>query len=374
MQRTSFNSLRYLNDSKNQLIRLFIILILLLIVTFISYKVKLAIIVPYLLCGDILYGLFFLLNLIFWLIATIKSQIDISLLASESYANNSYDYYHELPNNYGIGVATILLNSTLENKKDLIAAILDLCSKGYLKLTKVDNNYQIKVLKKPDSLLLENEQYLMDNIINNNLKNISYGLWFTKSVNDGINLGLFNRGNIKKNELKKFNFKTFYSIIITILVILVILYILFPDQISKFISEWHISKDEEYPIFKIIISLFGCLFYAFPFLTAIYSFISGIYQDYYAGAKGEYLEPTDQGKEEIRKLLSFKKFMQEFGNFEDKTIDEINLWSHYIPYAEVFGLTKKIMKTGYKELVSNSSFDIKSLDDIKLNKIILIKD
>ena len=45
---------------------------------------------------------------------------------------NQYVYLRELPNNFGIGVTTLLMDSTIENYKDIVAVILDLCAKKYL--------------------------------------------------------------------------------------------------------------------------------------------------------------------------------------------------------------------------------------------------
>ena len=68
-------------------------------------------------------------------------------------------------------------------------------------------------------------------------------------------------------------------------------------------------------------------------------------------------------------LYSFKKFLDEFGSFVDKNPESVILWDRYLSYAQVFGLTKKIMSTGYKELIENSSFNIDNIDNISLQNI-----
>ncbi|MBQ4030920.1 MAG: DUF2207 domain-containing protein, partial [Bacilli bacterium] len=80
---------------------------------------------------------------------------------------------------------------------------------------------------------------------------------------------------------------------------------------------------------------------------------------------------TEVGIEELFKLQSFKAFLKDFGHFVDKRVDEVVLWDRYLAYAQLFGLTKEIMNTGYKQLVSNSSFDIDDIDNIHFNNIFI---
>ena len=102
-------------------------------------------------------------------------------------------YLRELPNDFGIGVTTLLFDSKIENRKDIVAVILDLCARKYLSLTKSNDKYIIKILKKIDKNLLDNEKYIMELLMNNNIKNIDYYKWYGLCEQDGINLGLYNR-------------------------------------------------------------------------------------------------------------------------------------------------------------------------------------
>ena len=56
---------------------------------------------------------------------------------------NPYIYYRELPNNFGIGITSLLIDSTIENYKDIVAVILDLCAKKYIRIIKQDDKYII---------------------------------------------------------------------------------------------------------------------------------------------------------------------------------------------------------------------------------------
>lgn len=73
-------------------------------------------------------------------------------------------------------------DSKIENTKDIVAILLDLCAKNYFKLIKKDNKYIIKVLSTDDSKLLKNEimKTGYDQLINNssfqidNINNITF--------------------------------------------------------------------------------------------------------------------------------------------------------------------------------------------------------
>ena len=82
-----------------------------------------------------------------------------------------------------------------------------------------------------------------------------------------------------------------------------------------------------------------------------------------------HLTRTDKGIIELQKLISFQNFLSDFGNFVDKHPEEVVLWDRYLPYAQVFGLTKEIMNSGYKQLVDNSSFQIDDIDNITIYNI-----
>ena len=81
------------------------------------------------------------------------------------------------------------------------------------------------------------------------------------------------------------------------------------------------------------------------------------------------LKLTPKGINELNKLKAFKAFIKDFGNFADKYPEEIILWDRYLSYAQVFGLTKDIMKTGYSKLIKNSSFQIDDINNINFDNI-----
>lgn len=54
---------------------------------------------------------------------------------------------------------------------------------------------------------------------------------------------------------------------------------------------------------------------------------------------------TMKGAEEYKKWQAFKRFLEDFGTFDEKTLPEIALWEKYLVYAVVLGCADKLSKT-----------------------------
>lgn len=284
---------------------------------------------------------------------------------------NPYIYYRELPNDFGVGVTSLLFDSIIENRKDIVAVILDLCAKKYLKLEKVNDRYVVKVLKGIDAYLLANELYILSLIIDNNLKNLDYQIWFDYCVEDGKRLGLYYYETKRRtyyynpdDNLKKvIKFNKILKILLTI---------------GFGIAYFYIFKDKE-SLINNILKTAAATFGAFLALHIVLNIINIVVRFIemgkqssdlnYENEMNNKLTRTQKGVQELQKLYSFKAFMEDFGRFVDKNIEEVVLWDRYLSYAQVFGLTDQIMKSGYQQLVNNSSFIIDSIDDVNLENI-----
>lgn len=280
---------------------------------------------------------------------------------------NPYIYYRELPNSFGIGVTTLLFDSTIENYKDIVAVILDLCARKYLFLTKQNDKYIIKVLKGIDSNLLSNERYIMNLIINKELNNLNYKEWFDFCLQDGISLGLYYHEDAKidtkpllsKDKIKKRKRTQF---LISLIIAIIILLLFLNDNVIKAIIYSIIC-------FGIVYILLIVPFYILNICSAIVGIGKQTKHINYQNAMNNKLTRTKKGVEELQKLYSFEAFIKDFGHFVDKKPEEVILWDRYLSYAQVFGLTKEIMNYGYKEIIENSSFCIDRIDNIDINNI-----
>lgn len=306
---------------------------------------------------------------------TLKGKIEVSKENKHIKRTNPYVYYRELPNNFGIGVNSLLIDSTLENYKDIVAVILDLCARKYLSLVKQNDKYIVKILKPIDDNLLSNERYILDLIMNNKIKQINYRTWYNYCMQDGISLGLYFQKKVKvnevifsQNEIDNINNACIRKSIIVGFIILI--FLLFNEQTSY--------------------TIFGHVF-----LSVLWSFCGGIImypilsmlegvksifkfgkrlgkqaeQTCYNNVRENNFVKTEKGINELHKLMSFKYFLSDFGNFVNKRVEEVALWDRYLSYAQVFGLTNEIMKSGYEQLVNNSSFQIDDINNINLYNI-----
>ena len=273
---------------------------------------------------------------------------------------NPYIYYRELPNNYGIGVTSLLFDSKIENEKDIIAVVLDLCAKKYLSLNKEMDKYFIKILKPVDEHLLDNEKYILNLVQTNNLKNINYNEWFKYCLEDGRKLNLYYHQDEEKKKNNFNNMAEFKKMRKAHLITSIAISILF-GFISGFLSI--------IPIFILSYVLLFIPFYVLYIIKSVIGIGKDVKNSSYYEALNNHLLRTNKGVEELQKLISFKNFLSDFGNFVDKNPEEVILWDRYLSFAQVFGLADEIMKSGYNQLVKNASFQIDNFNNINLNNI-----
>ncbi len=280
---------------------------------------------------------------------------------------NPYTYFRELPNSFGIGVTSLLFDSTLENEKDIVAVILDLCARKYLKLEKQPSGYLVRVLKGADENLLSNEKYILDLVVNNNIFKIDYKVWFDYCAKDGRDLGLYTRNDVDANIDHDASSRGISKMAKVMIVIATIItsFSLFSVFVEGILFTLFIAMCT----FALSAFILYLVSYPIMFIIGIVNMAKNTAKGSYAEAMNNNLKRTDKGIEELYKLMSFEAFIKDFGNFVEKSAEEVYLWDRYLSYAQVFGLTDEIMKNGYNELVSNASFSIDSIDNISLSEI-----
>lgn len=281
---------------------------------------------------------------------------------------NPYQYYKVLPNQFGVGVASLLGNSTIENEKDIIAALLDLCAQGYLHLSKHSDHYVIRSISNPTHTPLSNEAYLLQLIYHNDLKNIDFHKWYQLCVQDGVNLGLFYKIKLPKEKparrSKRHSDRP--AKIVTLLFILGFI------AVSLLASSNTLSEDAA----NIMLScIFGAiaLFAVGIAIGSIFSAIRELFQATnsmsYKGTLEKHLHRTNKGAEEFQKLLAFRNFLAQFNTFVVKDPEAVILWDRYLSYAQVFGLTSELMHSGYSQLVDNAAFKIDDINNITFHNL-----
>lgn len=257
-------------------------------------------------------------------------------------------------------------------EKDIVAVILNLCAKKYLKLFKLENKYFIQVLNYQNNQLLENEKYIMQYISQNKVKDINYNEWYRLCLEDGKKLDLYTDSQEKKNNfnfLKKIGTvgNIIKNIIVLLISILMTIATLEVDNPYSIISAIFFEI-----VYFIILSFMAQLVYgALGFIIYSIQEVINAGINSYNDEMSNNLKRTDKGLEEYYKLKSFANFLDDFGAFAGKEPEEIVLWDYYLSYAQVFGLTEKIMKTGYNKLINNSSFNIDDINNVTLSNIYL---
>ena len=315
---------------------------------------------PLVFCGYVIWFFIILLSLI----GKCMGKLKLLFNRISSVNKNPYIYFRELPNNFGIGVTSLLFDSTLENEKDIVAVIIDLCARKYLSLEYTNNKYVIHILEKNPTDLLSNENYIFNLLKENNIKKLNYKTWYNYCLEDGINFGLYNPSvdDTSKNKSKDMHnfYKWLYGIIyaICVAIIAVILY-----HYSPFLA---ILAG---PIGIVLEKIISLIFYIIQGIFQIIFESKNTIVKQYNKELSKTLTLTSNGINELNKLKAFKAFINDFGNFANKYPDEIVLWDRYLSYAQVFGLTKEIMKTGYSQLVKNSSFQIDDINNINFDNI-----
>lgn len=273
---------------------------------------------------------------------------------------NPNQFYKELPNNYGIGIASLLFNSTIENEKDIIAVILDLCAQKYLHLSKHSDRYVIRILPTTKTPL-SNEAYVLDLIRTNNLKNINYQKWYQLCVQDGVKFGLYHP--IGTELLQPPSPQTAFKFpkVCRLLAIL--------SAIAA-IASLFLKAPNSFILFIILSLTFLVAGAVILYFKAVFSGTHRVAKEIQHLNDKVYLEnhliKTPKGATELQKLYAFKNFLAQFNTFVDKDPEAVILWDRYLSYAQVFGLAKEIMNSGYSQLIDNVAFKIDNIDAISL--------
>ena len=258
------------------------------------------------------------------------------------------EYYRELPANYPPAVMGYLYNEKQISNEDLTATLLDLIRRRYLKLvnksTSVnDDNPDYEIwLNKEMSLddLKEYEKYLIKwfiNDIGDNDKVTSRDLnSYCDIVSNAQNYQANNRKwvYLVEKEAEKYNFfdketykaRSRYSGYGCITLLFIgILYLMFN------LKGYNVS-----------LLLFSSLWFV---MFAYIVYVSGMHRK------------TKQGNEDYVRWRAFKKFLEDFSNFEDYPVPSLIIWEHYLVYATSFGIADKVMSQ------LKLKFDINTIDD-----------
>lgn len=247
------------------------------------------------------------------------------------------EYYREFIEDYPVEEIEYLLKRNITSNS-FSASILNLIYKKNIKVEKIE-------AKKEDYKLIKNKE---DNLSNNESKIMN--LLFNE---------IGNGEEVKLSDVKKESNKVSSD---------------GKNPIYDIFNEWKNSVTTEavkqnfyldYQKIKVVFTLLGLLGIGLFFLSkwiflmpiAYVSLILSILFIIYVLT---FKKRTIKGNDDYNKWMGFKKFLNDFGRFDEKELPEIILWEKYLVYASAFGIADKVsntMKIKFKEINPNQDFN-----------------
>lgn len=254
----------------------------------------------------------------------------------KEYVSDFYnEYYRELPADYPPAVMGYLYKFREIDDDDLTATLLDLIRRKYLILDAKGSSGVND--KNPDYLIKINQEKSQNDLTDSERYLIR---WFIKDIGNGEQVSSLqlksycdnyssaikyqessrNWYKLVKAEAKKYNFfeKSIHS--------KKNLCLAFGIALSVILS-----------IILLIIS--GYSGYSYGAILMCSSIFIAL-------ALGIYISSIDKrskkGNEDYVRWKAFKKFLEEFGSFEDYPVPSLIIWEHYLVYATSFGIADKV--------------------------------
>ena len=216
----------------------------------------------------------------------------------------------DINDNYSPAIVSYLYNQQIELKKDLVASLLNLEARGYIKRD-IENQYCIKKLE--CSELGKDDLYLYNEIKENNLQNISYKEWFKCIAEEYDN----------KKFYKKKRILDFWKTIGKQLIINIIIF--------KIINYIYVNTEGEIAAMRLIM-------YSGIFLIAANILFFAIYYSVRKAIYKNKIVLSNYGKQELKKWIKFENFIKEYTLIKEKSANDMIIYGKFIPYAMVLNL------------------------------------
>ncbi len=228
-------------------------------------------------------------------------------------------YFRDFPNDYNPTTVSYLLTKTIE-KRDVSASILDLVQRKVIGYKEEKKNKFKFIKNEGDFKLTKSEEALLQLLFNE----IGNGTEFTvKDIN-----------RFAKKNPNKFiaEYDGWHSKAIT------------EAKENDFFYDR--SSDEKNALGLAVLILFVALF-GFTFELLI-SAITGAIMIVFSISVFAYIGKSKKRKmdanESYLRWNGLKSFLDDFGNFSERELPQIELWEKYLVYAVVFGNAKKLSK------------------------------
>jgi len=227
-------------------------------------------------------------------------------------------YYRDLLSEYNVSTLAYIDNFKLDYQSILTAHLLELQNKNMIEIK--DNN--INIINNPTS---EVDKLFVDSVVNNKIV-INESKYQNMIINDAINNGLLETQKGNKGKYFKFFFKILFTYFLISFLFTFIIHLFGTQLLENIIFVI---------ILLVILSIFIILSIAFPYLIITYIIMCFIVGNPYIRTK--------KGTIVNEKLEGLKNFIRDFGNFEDRKSQELELWEEYLIYSVMFNQNKKII-------------------------------
>ena len=248
--------------------------------------------------------------------------------------NFDMEYNREFINDYDVTNIEYLFDKKI-TEKAFSTSILNLIYKKNIKIEQIDKK-DYKLIKVNTDNLSESEEYLMkmifDNIGNKEYVLLSQIKKYAKEIH-GTTSEFLTSFTTWQNKVTNESIKNNFYESNTKIKVLGTLF-----SLVGYLVFYVMGRFNGFNLFSIIIFICALVF-------MIYVLI--------------FNKRTKRGAEDYQKWEAFKRFLEDFGRFDEKELPEIVLWERYLVYANIFGIADKVgktMKIKFNEINTNNQY------------------
>lgn len=284
----------------------------------------------------------FFIFLIFIIYAIIRSYIKYD---KEHKINFNMEYYRDFPNNYGPDVLEFLIKRK-NTTNSYSASILNMIYKKNVIVKEIENKKDY-ILTKAETFiepLTKTEADILDFLINN--------------IGNGKSVTLKEIKKYGKKESTANDFLDHFQN--------------WKHEVEKDSSQYNFFEEKKSGSFSAIVILFTLVTFVVGIATQV--FVTSFLGMWIGVGAAFYImnisKRTKNGMLEYKKWMAFKKFLTDFGRFDEKELPEIVLWEKYLVYATVLGVADKLEKTMKIKIASYNQSDLTAGDVIMMNHML----
>lgn len=248
--------------------------------------------------------------------------------------NFDMEYNREFINDYDVTNIEYLFDKKI-TEKAFSTSILNLIYKKNIKIEQIDKK-DYKLIKVNTDNVSESEEYLMkmifDNIGNKEYVLLSQIKKYAKEVH-GTTSEFLTSFTTWQNKVTSESINNNFYEVNTKIKVLGVLF-----SLIGYLVFYVMGKFNGFNLFSVIVFICALVF-------MIYVLI--------------FNKRTKRGAEDYQKWKAFKRFLEDFGRFDEKELPELVLWERYLVYANIFGIADKVgktMKIKFNEINTNNQY------------------